>query len=164
MKFKKQLTKYGMQAALNVTACLAKQQRFEDLSNKLLGAVAIFSAQKIQDSRPRTIKELGTCWQNAFPSPKQVPLVDINEDTVYAEIRTPCPLKGSGDLKACHRMMAYDRAYMNHFGGKFVVLRSQAEFGVNVCKVAIQFADKDNSTKLVHAHERENVLLGVLQL
>jgi len=158
MTLKKYMTKYGMQAALNVTAFLAKQERLEYVSNKLLGAVASFSAQRTQNSQPKTIEELGTCWQNAFPSPKQVPLVDIKKDTVYAEIRTPCPLRGSGDLKACHRMMAYDRAYMAHFGGEFVVLRSQAEDGVNVCKVAIQFADKDNPTKLVHAHLRENVL------
>jgi len=158
MKLKKYITKYGMQAALNVTAFFAKQERLEYASNKLLGAAACFSAQKVQNSGPKAIKELGTCWQNAFPSPKQVPLVDITEDTVYAEIRTPCPLRGSGDLKACYRMMKYDRAYMTHFGGKFVVLKSQVEDGVNVCKVAIQFADKDNSTKLVHAHLRENVL------
>jgi len=158
MKFKKYLTKYGMQAALNVTAFFAKQERLGYVSTKLLGAAARFSAQKAQNTWPKTIEELGLCWQNAFPSPKQVPLVDITEDTVYAEIRTQCPLRGSGDLKACYRMMKYDRIYMTHFGGKFVVLRSQAEDGVNVCQVAIQFADKDNSTKLVHAHSRINLL------
>jgi len=141
-----------MQAVLNVTAFFAKQERLEYVSNKLLGTVARFSARKMQNSQPKTIEELGKCWQKAFPSPKQVPLVSIKEGTVYAEIRTPCPLRGSGDLKACYRMMEYDRAYMTLFGGEFVVLRSQAEDGVNVCKVAIQFAGKYNSTKLVHAH------------
>jgi len=158
MKLKKYMTKYGMQAALNVTAFFAKRETLEHVSNKLLGSAARFSANKTQSSRPKAIEELGICWQKAFPSPKQIPLVEIKEDTVYAEIRTPCPLRGSGDLKACYRMMEYDRAYMTHFGGKFVVLRSQAEDGVNVCKVAIQFADKHNPTKLVHAHLRENVL------
>jgi len=158
MKFKQYMTKYGVQTVLNVTAFLAKREALEHVSNKLLGAAARFSVNKTKSSQPKSIEELGASWQKAFPSPKQIPLVEIKEDTVYAEIQTPCPLRGTGDLKACYRMMEYDRAYMTHFGGEFVVLKSQAEGGVNVCKVAIQFANKDNPTKLVHAHLRENIL------
>jgi hypothetical protein len=57
---------------------------------------------------------------------------------VYAQIHTPCPLAGTGDLRACHRMMEYDREVVRHAGGQFVVLESQATPGVKHCRVAMR--------------------------
>src|SRR5690349_8307165 len=79
--------------------------------------------------------ELGAQWQRAFPSAKQVPIKRIDHGTVYAEIHTPCPLRGSGDVNACHRMMEFDREVLKQAGGQFVVLRSQAEPGRTYCEV-----------------------------
>ena len=67
-----------------------------------------------------------------------MPITAVTADTVYAEIHTPCPLRGSGDLHACHRMMEYDRRVLEHAGGQFVVLDSQASPGRSHCRVAMR--------------------------
>lgn len=105
---------------------------------------------------PRAIAER---WQRAFPSAKQVPIVEIDSltATAYAEIRTPCPLRGTGELETCYRMMAYDRAFAQAAGGSFVVLRSQAEPGVSACRVALRPAQLD-CADLVPAHLRAGLL------
>jgi hypothetical protein len=82
--------------------------------------------------------ELGRWWQLAFAAKKEVPITSVDAEAAFGEIHTPCPLRGSGDLEACHRMMAYDRAYMARAGADFVVVRSQAEPGVTVCQIAIR--------------------------
>lgn len=82
-----------------------------------------------------------------------MPVTGIDARTVYAEIHTPCPLRGSGDVHACHRMMEYDRAVMRCAGAQFVVLRSQAEPGVTRCQVAMRRLD-DVVDDLVPAHLR----------
>ncbi len=94
---------------------------------------------KIRGARPReTPRALGEEWQRMFPSKKMVPLTEITDDTVYAEIRSPCPYRGSGNVEGCYRMMEYDRRMMEEIGGEFVVLRSQAEPGVETCRVAMR--------------------------
>ena len=72
-----------------------------------------------------------------------VPIREVDEATrtVRAEIRSPCPLRGSGDVEACHRMMEYDRRLLERIGGQLVVLASQAEPGRTFCEVAIRPAD-----------------------
>jgi len=153
---KNKIVKGSMQIILQLTAAIARRGSLVSLNNFLLRKLAEQRANGVLKNKlvepPSTVNELGLAWQKAFPSVKQVPLIDITEDTVYAEIRTPCPLKGSGDLTACFRMMEYDRAYLSHFGGNFVVLKSQASSGVNCCKVAMQFSDRKNDTQLKPAH------------
>lgn len=80
---------------------------------------------------------LGETWQNAFPGKRHVPIISVDAETAYARITTRCPLRGSGDLRACWRMMAFDREVAKRAGGHFYVLRSQAEPGVVQCEVAI---------------------------
>jgi len=77
----------------------------------------------------------------------------VDATTAYGEIHTPCPLRGTGDLEACHRMMSYDRAFVGRAGGRFVVLSSQAEPGVRVCRVAMRNEHLPYED-LVHAHKR----------
>lgn len=77
----------------------------------------------------------------------------MSTDTVHARILTPCPLRGTGDVHACHRMMAFDRAVLRRAGGQFVVLRSQAEPGVTRCQVALRLQGQPIDD-LVPAHER----------
>jgi hypothetical protein len=87
---------------------------------------------------PRTPAELGGIWQTAFAAKKHVPILRVDDTTAYGEILTPCPLRGSGDLTACHRMMGYDRAFLARADAHLVVLRSQVEPGVTTCLVAIR--------------------------
>jgi hypothetical protein len=51
--------------------------------------------------------------------------------------------------------MEYDRKMLERIGGQLVVLRSQAEPGVEVCQVAIRKADV-SMDELVPAHIRAN--------
>ena len=76
-------------------------------------------------------------WQRMFPSKKMVPITSIEGDTVYAEIRSECPYRGSGNVEGCYRMMEYDRKIMEKIGSTFIVVKSQAEPGVSHCQVAI---------------------------
>jgi hypothetical protein len=138
------LVRNGVQGVLQVMASLARvrgtRSRHTRMAIEALGT-AVAHLRKVQrrpDADPAT---LGATWQSAFPARKQVPIVGIDEDTAFGEIHTPCPLRGSGDVDACYRMMGYDRAFMRCAGARFVVLRSQAEPNVTVCKIAIRRAD-----------------------
>ncbi|MGE3668390.1 MAG: hypothetical protein AB7K71_01985 [Polyangiaceae bacterium] len=86
-------------------------------------------------SEPRALAEE---WQRLMPSRRMVPITRVDADTAYGEIRVECPLRGSGDVDACYRLMEYDRSLMRAHGAEFVVLRSQAEPGVSVCEIAIR--------------------------
>jgi hypothetical protein len=99
------------------------------------------------------IEGVGKEWKRMFPLEQMQKITTVDEDTVYAETHTWCPLRGTGDVQACYRMMEFDRCMLETIGGQFVVLRSQAEPGVKVCEIAIRESGK--STKdLIHAHER----------
>jgi hypothetical protein len=97
---------------------------------------------------------LGRAWQRLMPSPKWVPITGIEGETVYGEIHVRCPLRGTGDVQACHRLMAYDRALMRPHGARFVVLQSQAEPGVDRCRIAMRPAHLP-ADDLIEAHERQ---------
>lgn len=88
-----------------------------------------------------------------FPSRKMVPIVAQERDTVFAEIRSVCPYRGSRNVQGCYRMMEYDRRLMEDIGADFVVLRSQAEPGVDYCRIAIT-TNLEGRFDLVPAHER----------
>jgi hypothetical protein len=103
--------------------------------------------------RQTTAEEIGEEWQRMFPSRKVVPITRVENDTVYAEIRIHCPHRGTGNVDGCYRMMEYDRKMLERIGGQFVVLRSQAEPGVEVCQVAMRKADV-STEDLVPAHIR----------
>ena len=106
-----------------------------------------------QGRRRDDIDKIGKEWKRMFPLKQMQKITTVTEDTVYAETHTLCPLRGTGDVQACYRMMEFDRRMLETIGGQFVVLRSQAEPGVKVCEIAIRKSGK--STKdLIHAHER----------
>ncbi len=99
----------------------------------------------------KTVDEVAHEWQRMFPS--GVAVKEVRDGTAYGEIRAECPLRDTGDVEACYRMMEYDRAMLGVIGGEFVVLKSQAEPGVRVCEVAIRRAG-EGTHGLDHAHER----------
>jgi hypothetical protein len=150
------LIRTGMNASLRTLAALAcwrgPGRGPAQWGIEALGRV-VARARGVTPAAAAGAAALGATWQRAFPAKKQVPIVAVDATTAYGEIRTPCPLRGSGDLEACHRMMGYDRAFMARAGGRFVVLQSQAEPGVTVCKVAVRRADLP-ADDLVPAHLR----------
>jgi len=100
-----------------------------------------------------TVEDVGNEWQRMFPSRKDVPITGVENDTVYAEIHMLCPHRGTGNVEGCYRMMEYDRKMLERIGGQLVVLRSQAEPGVEVCQLAIRKVDVPVDD-LVPAHVR----------
>jgi hypothetical protein len=150
---KKYLIRSSVQFTLTAIAFFARRPRLKPISNALTRFMAAATVRAKRIGCTKSVAELGPLWQRSFPSKKQVPIHSITEDTVYAEIHTPCPLRGTGDVHACYRMMEFDRAVLSHAGGQFVVLQSQASPGVKHCRVAMRL--KGASLEgLVAAHEQ----------
>lgn len=148
------LTRRGMAALLAVSAGLARHPALWPVSrawSRWLAGMTVRRKKICQATRQ--ISGLGTAWQRGFPSAKQVPIEAVTTDTVFARIETPCPLRGTGRTAACWRMMEYDRAVTAAAGGQFVVLQSQAEPGITVCRVALRWAGAD-MMDLTPAHIR----------
>jgi hypothetical protein len=141
------------QAMLRLLAFFARRPRLAPVSDLLTRSLARLTVRTKAIGRAGEAAELGPLWQSAFPAKKQVPIVSIADGTVLAEIHTPCPLRGSGDVHACYRMMEFDREVLRHAGGQFVVLESQATPGVSVCRVAMRLQGQ-SLAGLVPAHER----------
>lgn len=104
-------------------------------------------------AEPLAGEALGRAWQRLMPNPRVMPITAVEGETAYGEIRVRCPLRGTGDVEACHRLMAYDRALMGPHGARFVVLESQAEPGVERCRVAMRPAHLP-AEDLLDAHVR----------
>lgn len=91
-----------------------------------------------------TAAALGAEWERLLASRKTAHVTHVapatggTPETAYGEITIHCPLRGTGDVHACHRLMAYDRALVEAAGGQFLVLDSQAEPGRTSCRVAIR--------------------------
>lgn len=86
-----------------------------------------------------TAEALGREWRRLLGNPRTMPVVQVDEisGTAYGEIHVHCPLRGTGDVAACHRLMAYDRGLLAPLGARLVVLQSQAEPGHSYCRVAL---------------------------
>ncbi len=133
-------TRATVQATLGVLAFFARRPALAAVSDALSLTLARATIRGRRIKPAIDLAGLGQQWQRAFPSSRQVPIEHIDAHTVYAQIHTPCPLRGSGDVHACHRMMAFDRHVVAHAGGQFVVLESQASPGVRRCRVALRLA------------------------
>lgn len=153
MSVKNKVIKHSVQWFLRASAALSRAEILSPLSIASMRTMGKLTARAKNIGKAEDLTTLGKAWQKGFPSAKQVPITRITEDTVYAEIHTPCPLRGTGDVMACHRMMAYDRAVVGQAGGQFRVLSSQAEAGNNICKVAIRF-EGVGIEDLVEPHEK----------
>ena len=149
----KWLIRSTTQAVLSLLAFFARRPRLSFASNLLTRSLARFTVRVKAIGRTNEIAELGSLWQRSFPSRKQVPIESIAGNTVIAQIHTPCPLRGSGDVHACYRMMEFDREVVRRAGGQFVVLESQATPGVTFCRVAMRLKG-ESLADLSAAHER----------
>lgn len=138
MRLKNRAIKLFMSGMLGVSAALARRPVLWPLARAWSHALASLTVRSRRIRPQVDLHQLGAQWQRSFPSARQVPITGIDASTVHAEIHTPCPLRGSGDVQACYRMMEYDRAVLRAAGGEFVVLHSQAEPGRQHCEVAMR--------------------------
>jgi hypothetical protein len=138
---------------LKITSRFARNANYNGLTRAIMRALGGITLMMRRGSSKASLAEIGQEWQRMFPSKKFVPITNIDEKTVYAEITVKCPLRASGDLNACYRMMEYDRKMLEKIGGQLIVLRSQAEAGVERCQIAIRKKD-DDANDLIHAHKK----------
>ncbi len=108
-------------------------------------------AQRITDDQP--IDAVAAEFQRMFPTKKLYRLRESDNETAILEIHAQCPLRGTGDVHACHRMMEYDRTMADHIGGTFRVLESQSNSGDGICVVALRKKGRPVED-LVEPHER----------
>jgi len=143
MSLQRSILRNTVQGVLHVSAWLARSESRAAVSRRVMGALALATIRIKGIRQAKSLNDLGRQWQRGFPSAKQVPVTSVTDTTVYAEIHTPCPLRGTGNVDACHRMMEFDRRVVARAGGQFVVLQSQAEPGHTFCRVAMRWADAD---------------------
>lgn len=135
-------------------AQVAKRDTSKGVTRLLMHTSARISLFLKHGKHQATLEEVAREWQRMFPSLDFNKLNPPKKNTVYAAVEIRCPLRGSGNVLACWRMMEYDRAMLRKIGGKLVVLESQAEQTNpprEVCKVAIRLTEDDMSD-LPHAH------------
>ncbi len=140
MRTKNRIIKYSVQAVLTGSAWMARRESLNRATEWCMNSLARATITSKKIRRAHNLEDLGRQWQRGFPSAKQVPITQVTDDTVYAEIHTPCPLRGTGDVQACYRMMQFDRKVVEQAGGQFVVLTSQATPGHDHCTVAMRAA------------------------
>jgi hypothetical protein len=138
-RLQKTWIKTYMRFILNVFAFSVQHKYLQSFAKGLAFFLANSTIKAKKIHLAQNLEELGKMWQKGFPSAKQVPITAIDADTVFAEIHTPCPLRGTGNTQACYLMMEYDRKIVEKAGGEFVVLASQAEAGRTFCQVAMRF-------------------------
>jgi len=85
-------------------------------------------------------KEFAQTWVNLMPpdGKENFRIKSVEGDTAYVEIHLHCPLRATGDVRACHRLMNYDRTLMEAVGGQLIVLESQSDSGKSFCRLAIR--------------------------
>lgn len=132
-------SKNTFNAIFSLTASLARNQYFSFLTHPFMRLLAFATLKIRKGKKQETADAVAKEWQKMFPGGhKTMPITEVKGDIVQAEIRIKCPLRGTGDVRACHRMMEYDRAMVKKMGGEFVVLESQSNSGNEFCKVAIK--------------------------
>lgn len=149
-RLNKALWKPLLHASVWATRTPARHRLAGRALERLLGGLTI--SLKSAQAQP-DLAGVAREWQRMMPSRRMVPIIEESADTVVAEIHAVCPYRGSGNVHGCQRMMVYDRKMLETIGGELVVLRSQAEPGVSVCRVALRRKGADLSD-LVPAHVR----------
>ena len=147
------INRLAFDRVLAIVAWMTRRPRWQSTARRLLGALGRLVTW-LYRVRPSAVPEgFGREWERVFPSRKAVRLTAVHGDTAIGEIHVRCPLRGSGDVHACWRLMHYDRVIAERAGADFVVLASQAEPGRSHCVVALRARGADWSD-LVAAHRR----------
>jgi len=148
----------SFRAGLVVNAALTRSSA-RALEQRLLTPTFVALTQLVRGRRvvEPTVAALGAEWERLLASKKTAHVTHVEPATAsvpataFGEISVTCPLRGTGDLHACHRLMAYDRGLVEAAGGQFVVLESQASPGRTSCRIAIR-RQGDSVADLVPAH------------
>lgn len=143
----------NFQRLLNVSGFFAQKPYLNPITRVLMRIFADLTVKIKGGQRKESLEEIAKEWQRMFPGRRMVPITEITEETAFAGVHTPCPVSDTGDVHACYRLMEYDRRLLEHIGGEFVVLESQASPNIQKCRVAIRKKGA-SLTDLIPAHER----------
>jgi len=124
---------------LYVFAYFGRKPFFSGIT-KLLTSGAAFITLKLNNiNQLSETKNLAEIWQALMPIDGKhlFKISEINKEPAITEIYLHCPLRGTGDISACYKLMNYDRKLMEKFGGNLIVLESQSNSGKQYCKLAI---------------------------
>jgi len=153
----KKAIKLAFRAGLALNSALTRLPFVRVVEGAVLTPFFVWLTRRVRGApRGEVLREaaaLGREWERLLgPGPyAKITEVDAATGTAHGVITGPCPLRGTGDLAACHRLMAYDRALLRPYGARFVVLASQAEPGRTSCRIAIR-DDRLDASDLVPAH------------
>ena len=142
-KMKKLLEKFVVfQFTLRFIAFVGQRPALAGLTQWLTTQSALLNI-KLNKPRPATnTAALSQTWQELMPPEAKglFPIKETDEQTAYVEIHVHCPLRGTGNNHACHKLMNYDRKLMEKVGGQLIVLESQSNSGKPYCRLAIRKA------------------------
>lgn len=153
----KRVLRRAFQVGLDLNANLTRTTWLRAIEGRVLTPFFVRLTRAIRGPAPRPVartpEAFGREWERLLGHEKYAHVVEVDASTgtVYGEITGVCPLRGTGDVEACHRLMAYDRGLMEPHGARFVVLASQAEVGRTSCRVAMRAVDAPHED-LVPAH------------
>lgn len=153
---------------LALNAAFTRSRRWRFIEQRILTPASVKLTRLVRGTTmplsaatPHTAEALGREWERLLGDSRYARIirVDLQTQTAYGEITGRCPLRGTGDLAACYRLMAYDRGLMSPLAARFVVLESQAEIDKRSCKIAIRPQLLDASD-LLPAHRRHAAALS----
>lgn len=139
---------------LKILAVFARRSYFDQITLWMTRAFAKLNVRLNQAKPVTEVTALAAAWQEMMPPDGQefFKITEVTSDTAFAEIHLHCPLRATGDVHACYKLMNYDRSLMQAVGGELVVLESQSNSGKNYCRLAIQKAGQDMKD-LIPAHQ-----------
>ena len=142
-------------AVLRFLAFFSKRKGFDQWTHFFTRLMAKLNLYLNKPKPGQNLEELATSWQQMMPPDGQdyFKVAEVTADTAYVEIHLHCPLRGTGNVEACYKLMNYDRSLMKAVGGHLVVLESQSNSGQHHCRLAIRRTDQDISD-LVPAHQK----------
>lgn len=125
---------------LRILAFFARRERFDRWTQWATRLSARLNLRLNRPAMPSDVHGLGKTWKQLMPPDGQdyFTIAKETEDTVYTEIHLPCPLRGTGNVEACHKLMNYDRTLMEANGANLIVLESQSNSGKPYCRLAIR--------------------------
>ncbi|MGC6438860.1 MAG: hypothetical protein ACON4B_07800 [Flavobacteriaceae bacterium] len=139
---------------LKILGALSRHSVFDGIIQNSTLVLAKLNVRIIGPKSSTNARGLAEQWKAMMPADGQefFKITSVTKDTAYTEIHLHCPLRGSGDLKACHKLMNYDRQLMKSIGGQLVVLSSQSNSGQSFCQLAIRKSNQ-STTDLTPAHK-----------
>ena len=143
-------------ATLKMLAFFAQRKRLDKITQWSTKASAQLNVFLNKPKPTENVEELAEAWKKMMPKDGQefFKISEVTADTAFTEIHLHCPLRDTGNVEACYKLMNYDRRLMEVIGGELIVLESQSHSGKNYCRLAIK-KQGDDTSDLIPAHQRK---------